>query len=91
MKMKMKIIKSNRNLCQLWCRKRDERKWAGRGRRATKTNRKLEDGDAGDDDDCVAEMPPLERKKTAAPLRIELRDLHLAGGGEGCCVGMGRK
>lgn len=52
---------------------------------------KLEDGDAGDDDDCVAEMPPLERKKTAAPLRIELRDLHLAGGGEGCCVGMGRK
>lgn len=28
--MKMKIIKSNRNWCQLWCRKRDERKWAGR-------------------------------------------------------------
>lgn len=34
----------------------------------------------------MAEMPPLERKKTAAPLRIELRDLHLAGvGGRVLC------
>lgn len=53
----------------------------GAGGWATKTNRKLQDGD--NDEDCVAEMPPLERKKTAAPLRIELRDLHLAGEGVG--------
>lgn len=60
--------------------KKRRKKVGGAGGWATKTNRKLQDGD---DDDCVAEMPPLERKKTAAPLRIELRDLHLAGVGKG--------
>lgn len=70
--------------------KKRRKKVGGAGGWATKTNRKLQDGD---DDDCVAEMPPLERKKTAAPLRIELRDLHLAGEGVGgrvlCVWGLG--
>jgi len=42
---------------------------------------KLEDdGDVGDD--YETEMPPLERKKTAAPLRIELRAFNFAHRGE---------
>lgn len=63
--------------------------------RSVENQRKLEDGgNAGDDHE--AEMPPLERKKTAAPLRIELRAFNLAHKGPMAvwvweCGGVGRK
>jgi len=50
-----------------------------------KAENKVELEDGGDvGDNYETEMPPLERKKTAVPLRIELRAFNLAppGGGK---------
>lgn len=83
--MKMKIIKSNRNWCQLWCIKRDERKWEEQGRSTGNENkpkasrrrrRRLRGGNAA-----------IRKKENCCAIENWTEGFALGRGGEGCCVG----